>query len=164
MASPCSGETLPGWGRAPNTSPAVTSKPPTPALTSKPPSKARKIRPVFSVRVSNQDGKITMKKGDKPWKTLDTAWWTYKHPEWLRAVDKFVGEHGLVPSRSNELAAILMPKPTVENHNLARKSVYRKLAKWAGFSDREPLPDYIMAAVRNVYPDPNDEYMGFRQA
>lgn len=109
-------------------------------------------------------GRILSKKGENPWKHLDNTWWLRKHPTWVTAVERFAGEYGLVPSIVNLLASILMPKPAKEEHNLARKSVYRKLARWAGFKEREPLPDYMTAAVRNVYPDPNEEYMGFREA
>jgi hypothetical protein len=85
---------------------------------------------------------------EKPWKHLDMAWWTRKHPHWKWAVEKFTAANGLEPSFANVLASILMPKPLPNDNHLARKQVYRKLAKWAGYTERQPLPDYVLSAVR----------------
>jgi hypothetical protein len=73
--------------------------------------------------------------------------------------------NGLEPSFSNVLASILMPKPLPKDNHLARKQVYRKLAKWAGYTERQPLPDYILLAVCWTYPekDEKSDYLGFKK-
>jgi hypothetical protein len=128
--------------------------------TSQPVRKRGRITPIFSVKVTKSGNIFTSKEG-KPWKHLDNTWWLRKHPYWFWAAKKFTKKYGLVPSQANVLASILMPKPDPNDHHSARKTVYRKLAKWAGFNEREPLPDYIVQAVRWVYPEKDDkDYMG----
>jgi hypothetical protein len=114
------------------------------------------------VKVTNSGNIYTNKEG-KGWKHLDNTWWLRKHPHWFWAAERFAKENGLVPSQPNILASILMPKPDPKDHHSARKKVYRKLAYWAGFKERQPLPDYIVQAVRWVYPEKDEKtYMGFK--
>jgi hypothetical protein len=64
-------------------------------------------------------------------------------------------------SFSSFLSCILVP--TTMANNLKRKRIYQQLATTAGYSERQPLPDYILQAVRAVFPDPNGRCMGFKR-
>lgn len=124
--------------------------------------KRRGIKPVFSVKVT-KDGKIYSEKRSDGWKHLDRAWWIRKHPNWLWAAEKCAEEKGCAASEANILASILTPKPDPKEHHTARKKIYRKLAWWAGYKEREKLPEYIVNAVRWVYPEADEaDYMGFK--
>jgi hypothetical protein len=122
MASPASEETLPPAARG-SLGPGEVLSAPTQEVA---PAR-RRIKPYFSVRVNN-NGNIYHKKENGGWKHLDNAWWLRKHPHWHWAAEKFSQENGLTASFANVLAAILMPKPAPEDHHLARKKVYQKLA------------------------------------
>ena len=52
------------------------------------------------------------------------------------------------------------------DHNLLRKAAYRRLCVWQyshlGQHNRVPLFSCAVWAIRDKYPDPNGQYMGFK--
>lgn len=118
---------------------------------------AHGLRPCYKVTVCH-GGDIKVKEGDKPWHVITPKMIKEQRPLWYGACQQFSDSNGA--SISSLLSTIYQP-PHLPN-NEKRKGVYRRLAYYAGYKEREPLPDYLLEIVRCIFPSEDGKYLGFK--
>jgi hypothetical protein len=108
---------------------------------------ARGLRHCYKVTVCHR-GDIKVKEGDKPWHVITPKMIKEQRPLWYGACQKSSDCNGA--SISSLFSTIYQP-PHLPN-NEKRKGVYRRLAYYAGYKERESLPDYLLEIVRCILP------------
>jgi hypothetical protein len=89
---------------------------------------------------------------------LTIPFWKEHRPTWYRAAERYAKNPNA--TIQSILAVILLP-PYMDN-TLRRNKCYKKLASFAGYTEREPLPNHIVDAVRKVFPSNDGKYTGFK--
>jgi hypothetical protein len=105
-------------------------------------------------------GDVKVKEGSKPWVVYTPKWYKDNMTTWYGAAYKFCDDKGCLAMLSHLLACVHLPQQMSNKDK--RHNICRKAARVAGYQERAPLPKHFEVAVKELYPEANGKYTGYK--